>query len=123
MKKWLTWGNSTYSEEDLRTLGWNDEMLKKQHAHGVREGVVVTNNRVGSHDGHGVRKILFDDIVHGKTIKELIEGGQLVDYDSNVHRVSNTNKRDELIDDIEALCLSIEKRQNELSRLVKELKG
>lgn len=34
-----------------------------------------------------------------------------------------TNERDELIDDIEALCLSIEKRQNELSRLVKKLKG
>ena len=33
------------------------------------------------------------------------------------------NKRGELIDDIEALCLSIEKRQNELSRLVKKLKG
>ena len=32
-------------------------------------------------------------------------------------------ERDELIDDIEALCLSIEKRQNELSRLVKKLKG
>ena len=33
------------------------------------------------------------------------------------------NERDELIDDIESLCLSIEKRQNELSRLVKKLKG
>tara|TARA_R110002072_G_scaffold297148_1_gene469659 strand:- start:6812 stop:7048 length:237 start_codon:yes stop_codon:yes gene_type:complete len=33
------------------------------------------------------------------------------------------NKRDGLIDDIEAICLSIEKRQNELSRLVKKLKG
>lgn len=33
------------------------------------------------------------------------------------------NERDELIDDIDALCLSIEKRQNELSRLVKKLKG
>tara|TARA_R110002049_G_scaffold101556_10_gene246492 strand:- start:2835 stop:3071 length:237 start_codon:yes stop_codon:yes gene_type:complete len=33
------------------------------------------------------------------------------------------DKRGELIDDIEALCLSIEKRQNELSRLVKKLKG
>ena len=34
-----------------------------------------------------------------------------------------SDERDELIDDIEALCLSIEKRQNELSRLVKKLKG
>jgi hypothetical protein len=32
------------------------------------------------------------------------------------------NERDELIDDIEALCLSIETRQNQLSKLIKELK-
>jgi hypothetical protein len=33
------------------------------------------------------------------------------------------NKRDELIDDIEALCLSIETRQNQLSKLIKKIKG
>lgn len=110
MRHWLMYTGSIWPEDELHLAGWNDETLRAPHACRVREGVVVTNNRVGSH------------IVHGKTIKELIEDGQLVDYDSNVHRVSNTTKRDELIDDIEALCLSIEKRQSELSRLVKELK-
>lgn len=48
---------------------------------------------------------------------------RVVITDRHVEVVPNTTKRDELIDDIEALCLSIEKRQNELSRLVKKLKG
>lgn len=145
MKKWLVYNGKVYTEEQLRYVGWGDEHLRAPHACRVRERVVITDRHgsyvnsvnkpvtnfkpthiyTGSHSGRNGKSVYLAD----RIIKRINGDLRMVTFSDGwsmyvlTTEVEPDTKRDELIDDIEALCLSIEKRQSELSRLVKELKG
>lgn len=147
---WLMFDGSIWYEGLLRMNGWNDETLRAPHACRVRERVVITDRHggyvssvnkpevsvtnfkpthiyTGSHSGRNGKSVYLAERIIKRINGDLrmvtfSDGWSMYVLTTQVEPITEDTKRDELIDDIEALCLSIEKRQSELSRLVKELK-
>lgn len=145
MKHWLV-GGEIRSDKSLRGYGWTDETLRAPHAWPVR--YVEITDRHGA-----PVKTVFTKLTKTETFKPthiytgvaglgvgrngqqvyLAEGvikkseGDLriaTFNDNHSMYILETEARSlTLLDDIDALCLSIQKRQSELTRLVKQLKG
>ena len=106
---WLVCGVSIHSDGDLRSSGCTDETLIPPYAYRVRQ-------RTWTNDNQG-RYIETTLIVVGPS--SLTYNNTKANHDS----VGWKTKRAQLLDDIDALCLSIETRQKQLSQLVKELQN
>lgn len=150
MRYWLVWDGKIYTDGQLRSVGWTDEHLRAPHAWPVRKRVFITD-RHGSYvssaitepakpvtnfesthtyigwdpDRNGQQVYLAEGVIKKSDgdlrITTFSDGHSMYVLTTEIEPI--TNERDELIDDIESLCLAIKTRQDELSRLVKKLKG